>query len=170
MMHLWKNIEKMILSLSGFGLKLLGKELTDDMATVIIQFVKFALVGASNAVVNYLTYAAVLVVLQRAGLVDHTGYLLAQVAAFAISVLWSFIWNSKIVFTTQKEEKRSVGKALLKTYIAYSFTGLLLNSILLLLWIDVFHMSEFVAPIINIIINVPLNFIINKYWTFGQKR
>ncbi|WP_294218999.1 hypothetical protein [Pseudobutyrivibrio sp.] len=38
----------------------------------------------------------------------------------------------------------------MKTYISYSFTGLFLNSILMVLWVQVVGTSEFVAPIINI--------------------
>lgn len=63
-------------------------------------------------------------------------------------------------------EHRSLLKSLLKTYVSYSFTGLFLNSILLVLWVQVFHINEFIAPIINLLVSVPLNFIINKYWAF----
>ena len=95
-------------------------------------------------------------------------YLIAQIAAFVISVLWSFYWNSKMVFTLEEGKERSVWKALIKTFIAYSFTGLFLNSILLFLWVRVFSISEFIAPLINLVVSVPLNFIINKFWAFRQ--
>ena len=95
-------------------------------------------------------------------------YLIAQIAAFVISVLWSFYWNSKMVFILEEGKERSVWKALIKTFIAYSFTGLFLNSILWLLWVRVFSISEFIAPLINLVVSVPLNFIINKFWAFRQ--
>ena len=59
-------------------------------------------------------------------------------------------------------------KALVKTFISYSFTGLFLSSVLLVLWVQVMHISEFVAPIINLLVTVPLNFIINKLWAFKK--
>ena len=31
------------------------------------------------------------------------------------------------------------------------------------------HVSEFVAPIINLLISVPINFVINKFWAFRGK-
>lgn len=49
---------------------------------------------------------------------------------FAISVLWSFYWNNKFVFTVGNGQKRNLLKALLKTYILYGFTGIILNNIL----------------------------------------
>ena len=44
--------------------------------------------------------------------------------------------------------------------------GLFLNSILSLVWVEVFHRSKVIAPIINLLISVPLNFIMNKFWAF----
>ena len=93
-------------------------------------------------------------------------YLLGTVISFILSVLWSFYWNNKMVFVQQEGEERSIWKALLKTYISYSFTGLVLNNILLFIWVNIFHISEFIAPIINLLVSVPLNFIINKFWAF----
>jgi putative flippase GtrA len=60
-------------------------------------------------------------------------------------------------------------QALAKTYVSYSFTGLFLNSILLILWVKVLGISEYIAPIINLLVSVPLNFIINKFWAFKTK-
>ena len=90
----------------------------------------------------------------------------AQVIAFVLSVAWSFYWNNKMVFVKEEGQQRSIWKSLMKTYISYSFTGLFLNSILLVLWVQVLHISEFIAPIINLVISVPVNFLINKFWAF----
>lgn len=100
----------------------------------------------------------------------NNGYLVAQVIAFILSVLWSFYWNNKIVFSLQEGEERSVFKTLIRTFISYSFTGLFLNSILLIFWVKVLHISEFIAPVINLLVSVPLNFVINKFWAFKKKR
>ena len=63
-------------------------------------------------------------------------------------------------------QQRSMWKALLKTYVSYSFTGLFLCTALLVLWVQVLHISEFVAPLINLVVSVPVNFLINKFWAF----
>ena len=54
----------------------------------------------------------------------------------------------------------------MKTLVSYSFTGLILSNILLYLWIEKVGISGLIAPIINIIIVTPLNFVLNKLWTF----
>ena len=96
-------------------------------------------------------------------------YFIAQIIAFILSVLWSFFWNNKFVFMLEDGEERSLWKALLKTYVSYSFTGLFLNSVLIVLWVQVLHISEFIAPIINLLISVPVNFLINKFWAFKNE-
>lgn len=71
-----------------------------------------------------------------------------------------------MVFVKEEGQERNLWKALIKTYISYSFIGLFLNSILLVLWVKLVNVSEFVAPIFNLIISVPINFLINKFWAF----
>lgn len=163
---IWNFIEIVVHAVLGAFFKLLGKELSDEAFTAFMQFVKFGIVGVSNTVISYVLYAVSLLAFQKAGVFPKMDYLFAQVIAFVLSVLWSFYWNNKMVFVLEEGKERSLWKALLKTYVSYSFTGLFLNSVLLILWVQVFHISEFIAPIINLLVSVPLNFIINKFWAF----
>jgi len=149
--------------------KIMGKKPADAEAAAFLQFVKFGVVGVSNTVISYVLYTASLLGFRKCGLFAGTDYLIAQVASFILSVLWSFYWNNKTVFVLKEGEQRSVWKALLKTYVSYSFTGLFLNSLLIWLWVDVLHISEFLAPLLNLFISVPVNFIINKCWAFRGK-
>ena len=67
-------------------------------------------------------------------------------------------------------EKRSPWKALLKTYISYGFTGIILSNILSYVWIRVFGISKYLAPLINLVVSIPVNFLMNKLWAFkGEK-
>ena len=136
---------------------------------LLIQFIKFGIVGVTNTVVSYVINVATLFLLGHAHIFQCWDYIIANTVAFILSVLWSFYWNNKLVFVLEEGKQRSVWKALLKTYVSYSFTGLFLNSILLILWVQVVGISEFIAPIINLLISVPLNFVINKFWAFKQK-
>ncbi len=126
----------------------------------LVQFIKFGMVGVSNTLISYVIYAAGV----RAGM--H--YLLASVLGFVISVLNSFYWNNKYVFRQGREE-RSLLAALVKTFMAYAFTGLLLANLLLYVWVDILGISEYLGPILNLFITVPLNFVINKLWAFRGK-
>lgn len=166
----WRAIEKIVYAVLKVLFKIIRKDLTDEIFGTFMQFVKFGIVGLSNTVLSYVLYVVGLLLFRRLQILPNSGYLVAQVIAFVLSVLWSFYWNNKLVFTLQEGEERSIFKVLIKTFISYSFTGLFLNSILLVLWVKVMHISEFIAPIINLLVSVPLNFVINKFWAFGKKK
>ena len=163
----WTLVEKPAIWFYTLVLKLAGRTPDEEGKKSFLQFVKFCVVGVSNTLVNYLLYLLFLYIFAKSGMVEKR-YMPAQVMAFFLSVLWSYYWNNRYVFAAGEGEKRVWWKTLIKTYISYAFTGLFLNMILLYVWIDVLHLSEVVAPIINIVINVPLNFIINKVFAYGQ--
>ena len=135
----------------------------------MIQFIKFGIVGVSNTVVNYLIYLMALSFFGRFDFFKRTDYLYAQVVAFLLSVLWSFYWNNRFVFTKSENDERKWWKALFKTYVSYAFTGLFLNTVLSLLWIEVLQISKLIAPIINLLVSVPVNFLLNKFWAFKNE-
>lgn len=144
-------------------LKALHINISDELIGSLVQFVKFGIVGVSNTVVSYGVNVAVLFVMKPYSI--EWDYIVGNMVAFFLSVLWSFYWNNRFVFTVEDGQKRNIGRALLKTYISYGFTGIILTNILSGVWIHI-GISKFIAPIINIIICLPLNFIINKLWAF----
>lgn len=129
------------------------------------QFIKFGLVGVTNTVISYIINIAVLYLLKDKAL--SYDYIIANVVAFLLSVLWSFYWNNRFVFEGM-QGWRNILKALLKTYIAYSVTGLVLNNILSFVWIDLLGISKLIAPVINLLFSVPINFLLNKNWAFKK--
>lgn len=131
------------------------------------QFIKFGIVGLSNTVIGYLLNVFALKILEGYSL--KWDYIIANIVAFIISVAWSFYWNNRFVFTVEDGNKRPLLPTLLKTYISYAFTGVILNNILSYVWIDVMGISKYVAPLINLIISVPVNFFMNKKWAFKSK-
>lgn len=162
----WKWIEKIAYIVLRVMFRVIGKELSDEAFRAFMQFVKFGIVGVSNTAISYVLYVCSLWLFKKVGVLPRADYLVAQAIAFILSVLWSFYWNNKMVFVQQEGQERVWWKALLKTYVSYSFTGLFLNSILLVLWVQILGISEFIAPLINLLVSVPLNFIINKFWAF----
>jgi len=166
---LWKIIEKIAHFFLALFFRILHRELTDEVFQTFMQFIKFGLVGVTNTVVAYAIYATSLMLLRKAGMFPNYDYIIAQTLGFVLSVPWSFFWNSRLVFKLEEGEKRPWFPALVKTYISYSFSGIILNNVLLVLWIQVLGISAFIAPIINIFVSVPINFIINKLWAFKVK-
>lgn len=163
-------IETMVKGVIKLFTKITGKEVSQEKYDALMQFVRFGIVGLSNTLISYVLYSGSLIAFKKLDAFPKVDYLIAQIIAFILSVLWSFYWNNKMVFVKKDGEKRSMWKALLKTYVSYSFTGLFLNSILLVLWIDVLGISEFIAPLINLIVSVPVNFLINKFWAFKTEK
>jgi len=132
----------------------------------LLQFLRFGIVGLSNTAVSYACNILTLKLLEPYKLSGD--YIIANAVAFFLSVLWSFCWNTRFVFHMEHRGKKMVALALLKTYIAYSLTGLLLNNILSWLWITKLGISRYLAPVINIVFCVPVNFLMNKFWAFRK--
>jgi putative flippase GtrA len=147
---------------------------------------KFGLVGLVNTIVSYSIYS----VLVYSGF--H--YLIGSVAGFIISVFTSFFLNSKFVFKeTACKEKLIWWKVVIKSYISYGLTGLIINNLLLILLISSIDISQYLsfeadvlakagiiltnielakylAPILIMGITIPLNFTMNKYWAYRQNK
>ena len=158
---LWSGLEQILYFII---VKVLHLSVLDKNWEGIMQFVKFGIIGLSNTVISYILNVAVLLILSPFSV--SWDFFAGNIVGFVLSVLWSFYWNNRLVFTVQEGQQRSVWKALLKTYLAYGFTGIVLNNILSWLWITKLGISKFIAPVINLIVSVPLNFIINKLWAF----
>jgi len=159
----WDIIEKLI---EFIIFKLLKMRISEEKWNAFLQFVKFGMVGVSNTVISYLIYVVVLKFCEKFGLIPQSDYILAQIISFFLSVLWSFYWNRKFVF--QADDNTSFIKSLLKTYMSYAFTGIFLSNILLIIWIKYMGISKIIAPIFNLVISVPINFILNKFWAFKK--
>ena len=127
------------------------------------QFVCFCAVGVTNTVLAYVLNVGTLLFLARFHF--SWDYVAGNVVSFVLSVLWSYYWNSRFVFHAGERCGFSL-KTLLKTYIAYGFSGIILTNILSYVWIEQFRISKLFAPLINLIVTVPINFLVNKYWAF----
>lgn len=150
------------------------------------QFIKFGLVGVSNTVVSYAVFFICLHFL-------HTNAYIASLIGFILSVPNAFFWQNKFVFKESEEKEHRVWwQVLLKTYISYAFSGLFLTEVLLVFWLQILNISQYmgsavewlngfgiimteakvaetIAPFLNMVITIPINFCINKFWAYRQK-
>ena len=90
-------------------------------------------------------------------------YLWANVIAFHLGILCSFILNRNINF--RKEDK-----TILRFGIFYGvqIICLLLNSLILYLCVDLGHWNPLIAKALSIVLTALLPFFLNKYITFGK--
>lgn len=142
-------------------------KINPDKLKNLVQFIKFGIVGITNTVISYSIYSLILFSLRG---FDLSGdYIIGNIVSFILSVLWSFYWNNRFVFKAKYGEKRNILITLIKTYVAYGFTGIVLSNILSFIWIDKIGISKYISPILNLFISVPLNFIINKMWAYRKQ-
>ena len=127
----------------------------------LLQFIKFGLVGVSNTLVAWICYYLFL-------WIDEDLYIVGSVVGGIVSIANAFYWNDKFVFKSNNNDWRSKLNRLGKTYISYGGTSLFG---LFLLWVEVrfLGVSKLLAPPLNLIITIPLNFMLNRNWTFGKE-
>lgn len=124
----------------------------------LLQFIKFGIVGVSNTLIALLIYYIFIAV-------NQSLYQVGNVIGWIISVANAFFWNNKYVFTSVKSKRKHLLSRLGKTYLSYGAT-FLLNTLLLFLEIDLWKWPATVSPIANLLLTIPLNFLLNKFWAF----
>ena len=125
------------------------------------QFIKFGIVGVSNTLISLAVYQ---IALNALGM--H--YLAANLLGLVISVINAYYWNNRCVFGGGEKRPFSQHLALyFKSLTAYGGT-FVLDSLLLVFWVEAVGIPESLAPVLNLCITIPLNFFINKYWTFRR--
>ncbi len=141
----------------------------DKESNPVIQFIKFSIVGVSNVIISYgIDLICNYILFAGNSWTQEVRTFVNSAMAFFISVTHSYYWNNRVVFNqgkkTWKEHLCSYGK-MVACYIA---TGLILSP-LLKNWFVGMGMEYWLACIPVMIITTPLNFVINKCWTFRGK-
>ena len=156
---LWVWLDKTMKFILVKGLKI--KWFSDNWDS-FIQFIKFGIVGVSNTLIHYVTYLVCL------WLGCH--YLAASVVGFFVSITNSYYWNNKYVFREEKGIHRTWWRTYLKTFMSYAATGLVLENVLLVVWVDLLHINKEVAPVVTLFITIPQNFLMNKFWAYRDRK
>lgn len=136
------------------------KKSGSSLSGLVTQFIKFGLVGVANNVIFLAVYY--LIVLWQSNL-----YLVGNVVGFLVSTLNAYLLNSRFVFGKGRANGKS-GQALVKTYVTYT-VSLGISTGLLYLLVDQWGISEKIAPLISLMITVPLNFLLNKLWVYRTR-
>ena len=122
------------------------------------QFIKFGLVGVSNTIISLGIYYLLVYL--------NIHPVIANAVGFIVSVINSFFWNNKFVFVEKTEYNNK--KAFVKVFVSYG-VSFILSTVLIELFVDVLHISKYLAPILRLLVTIPLNFFMNKLWAFKEK-
>jgi putative flippase GtrA len=124
------------------------------------QFIKFAIVGSSNTLVDFVIY----IFLTRA-LGWH--YMVAATAAFVVAVTWSFYFNRRWTFRAHVH-RHSVRRQYAR-FVAANGLSLVLNLSLFYMIVDVYGVYDLFAKAGAGSIVALFNFNLNRLWTFASK-
>lgn len=148
--------------------RILHINISEQKADALAQFAGFGLVGVTNTFISFFVFAILLKLFPFFN--EGSNYIYANVIAFIVSVTNSFVWNNLLVFKKKDDEKRSLVLTYFKTVASYAGTGLILSNILLFIAVDNLGINKHIANCLTLLVTVPINFIINKFWTFrGNK-
>jgi len=125
-----------------------------NIYNTVKQFIKFGIVGLSNTLISLLVYYALIYI--------GINYIISNTVGFVISVLNAYYWNNRYVF---KKSNKGNLKPMIKTFVSYGMT-FVLSTVLLVVMVDYVSISKVIAPVLNLIITIPLNFLLNKLWAF----
>ena len=95
-------------------------------------------------------------------------YQIANAIGFVVTIAIAYVLNHKYTFSNGGRKKLSI-KGLFKAYASYSITGLFLTAFLLWFWTERLEINENVAPLLNLLFSVPINFFLNKLWVYKTK-
>lgn len=136
------------------------------------QFIKFGLVGLSNTAISYgveqLVYYVMLgnVTFNILSVESETvKVVLASAIAFIVSVTNSYYWNNRFVFASGAKRFREHLRLYLRTVACYGITGLIISPVIKTLLVNA-SVMYWAASLASLIVTVPLNFVMNKFWAF----
>ena len=158
--------------------------LQNEKLSPLIQFIKFGLVGVSNTAISYgiemlcyyvlfknTKFIGILNLLALLGIStddNNVKIVITTVIAFVVSVSNSYFWNNRYVFGSGKKSFSEHFKTYFKTFACYGITGLILSPIIKILLTKI-SVPFFIASLGALVITIPLNFVMNKFWAFKSK-
>jgi len=119
------------------------------------QLVRFALVGASNTVLSYAVYAALVS--------TRVPYLLAGALAFAAGAVNGYRLNRRWTF------RQSDSPGLRVRYVVVQLVGLLATSLLLRLFVEGAQLGRIVSYGLTIPLVTLTTFAANRWWAFTER-
>ena len=121
------------------------------------QFIKFALVGTFNTLVDFTVYIFFTRVIAWPYLVAATlSFLVAVSSSFLLNRYWTFRVQNKNFFTEYLK------------FVLVASGGLLLSLMLLFVLVEKFYWYDLFAKLVTILVVMNWNFFLQKYWTFKK--
>ena len=139
----------------------------ENWRATLLQFIKFGLVGVSNTAISYgIEMLFFYVILVRSSMAQNGKVILTSAVAFIVSVTNSYFWNNRFVFKSSGRKKwRDHAAAYARTVLCYGITGLVISPAIKMFLVGR-AVPYYLASLASLIISIPLNFVLNKFWAF----
>lgn len=121
----------------------------------IKQVIRYGFVGLAGTLLSLAIYLPIVWIREDL-------YIFAYTTCFVVSVVFTYFLNNKFVF--DKKEQGHV-KPLIKAYISYGI-GFLIGTVSLYVLVHFFEIPATIAPVLTLGVTVPINFLLNRFWTF----
>ena len=131
------------------------------------QFIRFGCVGACNTAIDYAVYFLSNTILGENILLGEKNYLIAQLLGFVAGTLNSYFMNGKFVFAAEDKRRNKGKRQLMRSFIGYGCT-FCLSELMLWLLVSKLGVTKYLAKLMIMCVTVPLNFVINRFWTFKE--
>lgn len=117
---------------------------------LMFEIIKFIIVGGINTLNYYVIY---LILLKYANI----EYIISHILAFVIAFIISFYLNCYFVYKVRPT---------LKKFFAFPLTQVVnmgLQTLLLYVLVDNFDLSPTIAPLLGLIVTIPITFVLSKW-------
>ncbi|EPC84308.1 hypothetical protein Lpp37_00927 [Lacticaseibacillus paracasei subsp. paracasei Lpp37] len=121
------------------------------------QFIGFGLVGGVNTILTYLIY------LTLYQLINPTA---AMGVGYGLTSMFGLFLNDTWVF--KAKDRRQLKTVAPRYYLSYGLT-FILSLVLTSFWNDFLRLPKPLAPMFALMITVPTNFLLSKFWVFREK-
>lgn len=128
------------------------------MRKLIKQILKFGIVGLLAFIIDY-----GLLYMLTEFLKIH--YLISSIISFSVSVIFNYIMSIKWVFDVNKKQ----GIKDFVVFIVLSIIGLIINSILMYLMVDMIGMYYMIAKLFSTVVVMVYNFITRKIFVESSR-
>jgi putative flippase GtrA len=129
------------------------------------QFVKFALIGIVNTAIDFSIYYVLTRYTAFFDVATPRKYI-ANVISFFVATTFSFYSNR--TWTFEQKNKATLSEA--ARFYSTTSTGIILNSILLFILINMFGMYDLVAKVFSTIVTIFWNYFLKRFWVFAPQK
>lgn len=127
---------------------------------IACEAVQYIIYGILTTLINIVTY----MFLTRIGI----NYIISNVIAFIISIIFAFITNKVCVFKSYTWEKVIVLRESI-TFISARISTFIIDMVLMIIFIEYMNINNFIAKVIVNIVVIVINYIISKLIVFKKR-